>query len=142
VVLPDRIGRSERGRTAAVQLCAVAAFGVLAWLAVGVLPAPSGDVSAFFVELADAIALVAIGSTSIAMLPFGGLPGRAVMQWSRPAWLVLGVVVYTMLFALLLPVASLVQTGAALVVVVIAVLAFAVLSLSVWLWERYVEPVR
>lgn len=141
-VLPDGIGRVERGRTAAVQLSAVAAFGVLAWLAVGVLPAPTGEVSAFFVEAANAVALVAIGSTAIALLPFGGLAGRAVLQWSRPLWLALGIVVYTVLFALLLPVASLVQTGAGVVAVVIAALAFAVLSLSVWLWERYVEPAR
>jgi len=50
--------------------------------------------------------------------------------------------VYTVLFALLLPVASLVQTGAGAVAAVIAALAFAVVGLSVWLWERYVEPAR
>ncbi|QNE37444.1 hypothetical protein F1C12_00165 [Leifsonia shinshuensis] len=141
-VLPDGLGRAERGRTSAVQLSAVAALGVLAWLAVGVLPTPSGAVSAFLIELVNAVALVAIGSTSIALLPFGGLAGRAVMQWSRPLWLAMALVVYTVLFALLLPVASLAQTGAGAVVVVIAAVAFAVVALSVWLWERYVEPAR
>jgi hypothetical protein len=141
-VLPDGLGRVERGRTAAVQLSAVAALGVLAWLAVGVLPTPSGAVSAFLTELVNAVALVAIGSTSIALLPFGRLAGRAVMQWSRPLWLAMALVVYTVLFALLLPVASLAQTGTGAVVVVMAAVAFAVVALSVWLWERYVEPAR
>lgn len=141
-VLPEAADRIARGRTAAVQLSAVAAFGVLAWLTVGVLPTPSGAASAFVVELANSIALIAIGSTAIALLPFGGLAGRAVLRWSRPLWLALALVVYTVLFALLLPVASLVQAGAGMVAVVVAALVFAVLSVSVWLWERYVEPVR
>lgn len=142
VVLPEAADRVVRGRTAAVQLSAVAAFGVLAWLTVGVLPAPSGDISAFVVELANSIALIAIGSTAVALLPFGGLAGRSVLRWSRPLWLALALVVYTVLFALLLPVASLVEAGAGVVAVVVATLAFAVLSVSVWLWERYVEPAR
>lgn len=141
-VLPDSLGRVERGRTAAVQLSAVAACGVLAWLAVGVLPTPSGAPSAFLIELANAIALVAVGSTAIALLPFGRLAGRAVLQWSRPLWLAMALVVYTVLFALLLPVASPAQTGAGVVAVVLAAVAFAGVGLSVWLWERFVEPAR
>lgn len=141
-VLPEAADRIERGRTAAVQLCAVAAFGVLAWLTVGVLPAPSGDASAFVRELANSIALIAIGSTAVALLPFGGLAGRAVLRWSRPLWLAMALVVYTVLFALLLPVASLVQTGGGVAVAVVGALVFAALSVSVWLWERYVEPLR
>ena len=141
-VLPEAAGRIARGRTAAVQLSAVAAFGVLAWLVVGVLPSPSGDISAFVRELANSIALIAIGSTAIALLPFGGLAGRAVLRWSRPLWLGMALVVYTVLFALLLPVASLVQAGSGMVAVVVAALVFAALSVSVWLWERYIEPAR
>lgn len=141
-VLPEGLGRVGLGRTAAVQLSAVAALGVLAWLTVGVLPTPSGALSAFLVELVNSVALVAIGSTAIALLPFGRLTGRAVLQWSRPLWLAMALVVYTVLFALLLPVASLAQTGAGAVAVVIAAVVFAAVGLSVWLWERYVEPAR
>ncbi|MEN2737097.1 Ig-like domain-containing protein [Microbacterium sp. X-17] len=141
-VLPEGLGRVERGRTAAVQLSAVAAFGVLAWLTVGVLPTPSGAVSAFLVELVNAVALVAIGSTALALLPFGRLAGRAVLRWSRPLWLAMALVVYTVLFALLLPVSSLAETGAGVVAVVVIAVVFAAVALSVWLWERYVEPVR
>lgn len=142
VMLPEGTDRVVRGRVAAVQVSAVAALGVLAWLTVGVLPAPSGAVSAFFVELANAVALVGIGSTAVALLPVGGLAGRAVFQWSRPIWLGLSLVVYTVLFALLLPVASLATTGAGGLVVGLLALGFAVMCVCVWLWERYVEPAR
>ncbi|MGN6426355.1 MAG: Ig-like domain-containing protein [Leifsonia sp.] len=142
VMLPEGTDRVVRGRVAAVQVSAVAALGVLAWLTVGVLPSPSGSVSAFAVELANAVALVGIGSTAVALLPVGGLAGRAVFQWSRPIWLGLSLVVYTVLFALLLPVASLATTGAGVFVVAGLALAFAVMCVCVWLWERYVEPAR
>jgi hypothetical protein len=140
--LPKAADRVARGRTAAVQLCAVAALGVLAWLAVGLLPAPSGEVSAFVRELANSTALIAIGSTAVALLPFGRLAGRSVLRWSRPLWLAMALVIYTVLFALLLPVASLVQAGAGVVAAVVAAIVFAAVSVSVWLWERYVEPAR
>ncbi|AAT89464.1 hypothetical protein ATY41_09055 [Leifsonia xyli subsp. xyli] len=142
VPLPDGRARVARGRIATVQLSAIAAIGVLAWLAVGALPSPSGGFSAFFVEFANALSLLGIGSAAIALLPIGQLPGRAVFLWVRPLWLGLNLVVYTMLFALLLPVASLIQNGTDLVAILAAALVFAVLSVSVWLWERYIEPAR
>jgi hypothetical protein len=138
----EDLGRARRGRIAAVQLSATAALGVLAWLLVGVLPEPTGSLSAFVVELGNALALVGIGSTAIALLPLGRLPGRALFQWSLPMWLGISVVVDTVLFAVLLPVASLVESGGGLAAAGVAALAFAVLSVSACLWERYVEPAR
>lgn len=141
-VLAERADRAQRGRTAAVQVSAVAALGVLAWLAVGVLPAPTDVPASLLVELTNVVALVAIGSSAIALLPLGRLAGRSVFQWSRPVWLGLSLVVYTVLFAVLFPVSSLIQTGAGLVVAIIGALVFAALSVSTWLWEKYVEPLR
>lgn len=142
VTIAPELGRVSRGRIAAVQVSATAALGVLAWLLTGVLPPPSGAVSAFVVECANALAMVGLGSSAIALLPLGGLAGRAIFQWSRMMWTGLSLVVYTLLFALLLPVASLVETGSGLVAATVVALAFAVLSVSAWLWERYVEPAR
>lgn len=142
VALADGVGRAARGRVAAVQLAGIAAFGVLAWLAVGVLPQPSGVFTAFATELANALSLLGLGTAAIALIPVGGLAGRAVFQWSRLMWLGLSLVVYTLLFALLLPVASLVATGRNLIVLAVAALAFAALSVCVWMWERFVEPAR
>ncbi|KRC49964.1 hypothetical protein ASE16_12955 [Leifsonia sp. Root227] len=142
VAFAGAAGRVARGRVAAVQVAAVALLGVVAWLTVGALPQPTGVVSAFLRELANAVSLLGLGSAAIALLPIGGLAGRAVFQWSRGIWLGLGLVIYTLLFALLLPVASLVETGQGTLVVAIAVFAFAALSVCVWLWEKYVEPER
>ncbi len=133
-------GRVRRGRIAAVQVSAVAALGVLAWLAVGLVGTPTGVFSAFLLELANALALVGIGSAAVMLLPLGGLAGRAIARWSRWLWAGLSLVVYTVLFALLLPVASLMQRGVGAVVIIGAVLCFAAASVAVWLWERYVAP--
>jgi hypothetical protein len=115
---------------------------VLAWLTVGLLPTPAGVGSAFAIEFANSLALLALGSAAISLLPVGGLAGRVIYLWSPLVWIGLSLVVYTLLFALLLPVGSLVETGASAPVLILAALGFAVLSLSVWLWERFVEPAR
>jgi len=134
------VGRVRRGRIAAVQVSAVAAVGVLAWLAVGILPAPDSWLSALLVETVNALALLGIGSAAVLLLPVGGLAGRAVAQWSRWLWGGLSLVVYTLLFALLLPIASLVERGVGVVVIVGVAAGFAAASLAFWLWERYVVP--
>jgi hypothetical protein len=142
VAFAEGAGRVARGQVAAVQLAGISALGVLAWLAVGVLPEPAGVFSAFATELANALSLLGLGTAAIALIPVGGLAGRAVFQWSRLMWLGLSLVVYTLLFALLLPVASLVETGQNVIVLIVATLAFAALSVCVWMWERFVEPAR
>lgn len=138
--LGPHAGRVRRGRVAAVQLSAVAALGVLAWLTVGLIGTPTGAFSAFLLELANALALVGIGSAAVMLLPLGGLAGRAVAQWSRWLWTGLSLVVYTVLFALLLPVASLVERGVGVILIVGLAAGFAAASVAVWLWERYVAP--
>jgi len=140
VTVGPHAGRVRRGRVAAVQISAVAALGVLAWLAVGILPGPTGWFSALLVELVNALALTGIGSAAVLLLPVGGLAGRAVAKWSRWLWGGLSLVVYTVLFALLLPVASLVEHGVGVVVIVGVAAGFAAASVAFWLWERYVAP--
>ncbi|WP_223691075.1 hypothetical protein [Leifsonia poae] len=142
VVVADGASRTTRARIAAVQVTGLATVGVLAWLAVGILPTPSNSLSAFATELANSLALLGLGSAAIMLLPVGPLAGRAVFQRSRLGWLALSLVIDTLLFALLLPVASLVGSGQNTVVLVVAAIGFAALSVSVWLWERYVEPSR
>ena len=50
----------------------------------------AGGVSAFLTETVQSVALLALGSAGVALLPIGGLAGRAVFQWSRMLWLGLG----------------------------------------------------
>ncbi|MEV8212376.1 hypothetical protein [Leifsonia sp. NPDC077715] len=133
-------GRVRRGRVSAVQVSAVAALGVLAWLAVGILPPADTPFTAFLAEFVNVLALAAIGSAAVALLPVGGLAGRAIAQWSRWLWGGLSLVVYTVLFALLLPVASLVEHGVGVIVIVGVAVGFAAASVAFWLWERYVVP--
>ncbi|MGO4536685.1 Ig-like domain-containing protein [Leifsonia sp. 2MCAF36] len=140
LTLGPEAGRVRQGRIAAVQVSAVAALGVLAWLAVGLFAAPTNPVTVFLAELVNVLALAGIGSAAVMLLPIGGLAGRAIVQWSRWLWAGLSLVVYTVLFALLLPVASLVERGVGVVVVVGAAVGFAATSVAFWLWERFVAP--
>jgi len=133
-------GRVRRGRISALQVSAVAALGVLAWLAVGVLPAATNGFTAFLAEFVNVLAVAAIGSAAVMLLPIGGLAGRSIAQWSRWLWGGLSLVVYTVLFALLLPVASLVEHGVGVIVIVGVAVGFAAASVAFWLWERYVVP--
>ncbi|WP_431247818.1 hypothetical protein [Leifsonia xyli] len=91
-------------------------------------------------ELVNALALTGIGSAAVMLLPLGGLAGRAIVQWSRWLWGGLSLVVYTVLFALLLPIASLVERGVGLIVIIGLAVGFAAASVAVWLWERFVAP--
>jgi hypothetical protein len=135
--------RIAHGRLAAAQIAGLAGVGVLAWLALGPLPDPSDPFTAFGTELADAITLLAVGSAAISLVPVGGLAGRAIFLWSRRVWGALSLAVYTVLFALLLPVQALWKAGSAghpSILLVVGVVAFAALSVAFWLWERFVEP--
>jgi len=123
-----------------VQVSAVAALGVVAWLAVGLLPTPSTPLAAFVAAFVNVLALTGIGSAAVMLLPIGGLAGRAIARWSRWLWGGLSLVVYTVLFALLLPVASLVERGVGVIVIVGVAVGFAAASVAFWLWERYVAP--
>ncbi|WP_345764017.1 hypothetical protein [Diaminobutyricibacter sp. McL0608] len=142
VIVTPALSRVASGRLAAAQVAGLAGIGVLAWLTLGPLPDPSDPLTAFGTELADAITLLALGSAAISLLPVGGFAGRAIFLWSRRVWGALSLAVYTVLFALLLPVARLWTAGNVSLVLVVGVVAFAALSVSVWLWERFVEPAR
>lgn len=132
----------NRGRLAAVQLAGLSTLGVLAWMLTAALPAVAGPFSAFAAEVTNAVAIVAVGSAAVSLLPIGRLAGRAVFAWSRPIWLGLSLAVGTVFFALLVPVGDLWSAGGGGLMLAIASLGFAALSVAAWLWLRYIEPVR
>ena len=142
LTIPPGVSRVAHGRLAIAQVTGLAGVGVLAWLLVGLLPQPADILTAFVTELANSIALIAIGSAAILLVPVGHLAGRAIFLWSRRIWAALSLAVYTPLFALLLPVESLWRGGNAAVVLIVGVIGFAALSVAIWLWERFVEPSR
>lgn len=132
----------NRGKLAAVQIAGLSTLGVLAWMLTAALPTVAGPVSAFMAEVTNAVAIVAVGSAAVSLLPIGRLAGRAVFTWSRPIWLGLSLAVGTVLFALLVPVGDLWSAGGGGVMLGVASLGFAALSVAIWLWMRYIEPAR
>lgn len=134
--LPSR----TRGRLALARIAAAAALGSLAWLASTAAGEPSDGVGALVIEAVNLTAIAGIGSASIALLPIGPLGGRALLEWSRPAWLATALVAFTLLFGLLGPTAASPGATDTLVGLLLAALAFAAMAWGAWAWRRYVRP--
>jgi len=127
-----------------LQVGVVAAIGVLGWLSLDLLgatgapasgSAPSGVWIALLTETLATLCLAGVGSALVLMLPVASLPGRAILEWSAPAWML-----STLLVA---SVVALVVIGPAPVTLlpwVVVALAFAAVSLAVWAYVRFVEP--
>lgn len=140
VSLAAGAGVAERGRVACAQTAALAILGLGTWLILGALPAPSGSVGAFFAELANSLVLTSVGSASVMLIPLGKLPGRAIFAWSRRVWLGMILVVDTVLFALLIPADGSWQGSVHAAASIVFAVGFAAVSVSLWLWRRYVAP--
>ena len=133
------VGTLAVGRTGAVvagvELAAVSILGVAAWAGHSALGAVVGFWASLLSETLAALALAALGSAVAMILPVGRMPGRAVWDWSRPAWV-----------AAALPPAILDGTlfGGSITFplawIAAAALAFAALAVSVFAWTRYVRP--
>jgi len=125
---------------AIVRLAEVAGITVLAvvgWIGHGFLLNSTAFVPMLGRELLATIALAGLGSAIVMMLPIANLPGRAVMEWSFPAWLVSALAVTTIAAVVF------VGTGPAnfpMIGALVIATACAVLSLSAWAWLKFVEP--
>lgn len=128
------------GRIAAITIGSLTGLAALGWLAVGVLPAPNTAVAAFTAEFVNAVVLVAIGSAAVLMLPLGTLPGRTILRWSWGIWLAAAVAVDTVLFAILVPIGRLNSSGTGTIAFAVVTIGFAAISISLWLWQRYIAP--
>lgn len=131
---------ASRGKIAAITVGSLTGVAAIGWLAVGVLPAPNTAVAAFTAEFVNAVVLVAIGSAAILMLPLGTLPGRMILRWSWGIWLAVAVAVDTVLFAILVPIGRLNTSGTGTILFAVCTIGFAAISVSVWLWQRYIAP--
>lgn len=135
----DETGDVRRGGIlAATQLGSLALVSFAAWFAHGLVPVAS---SSFAVEMTrEALAtacLGGVGSLVVLLVPIGRLPGRALLSWSKPTLVGLGVV-----GAALAAVVYAGGSGEAFPVMplVVAAVVFAVVAVSAWVWVRYVEP--
>ncbi|MGK9146501.1 hypothetical protein KXS11_02590 [Plantibacter flavus] len=128
------------GHLALARIAAAALLGGAAWLVSALAGEPSGGFGTLLVEAVNLTAIAGIGSAAIALLPLGGLGGRAVLDWSKPAWLVSSLVVFTLLFGLLGPTATAPGAADTLLGLLMAALAFAAVAWGAWAWRRHIRP--
>ena len=126
----------ERAVVNLAGLAVVAVLSVAAWL----FHAWLGPVQGFWTSLASeslaALCLAGLGSLVVLGLPIAALPGRAIFQWSVPAWLATVAVGLTL--------AACVALGDGVVHFpampwLLAACAFAAVSVATWAWFRFVE---
>lgn len=117
----------------------ITVVAVAAWLAYQALGPVQGFWANLSIEVLATLCLAGLGSAVILMLPLGRLPGRVVLEWSPAAWLIAMAVVATLAWAIMLG-----GSDARFPVMGSALLAggFTAISLAVWAWVRYVEPVE
>jgi hypothetical protein len=148
VSFANTVTARARAIVSLVEIGAVTVLAASAWLLHGLLGSASGagvsraGLSGFWTlfagEALATISLAGLGSVVVLVLPIATLPGRTLFDWSRPAWLV--TVTVTVLFG------SVVVLGAGeasfpLIGATLAAGAFAALSVAVWGWLRFVDPV-
>lgn len=131
------VGARARAIVSLVEIGAVTVLAVAAWLLHGLLGATEGFWALFAAESLATIALAGLGSVVVLVVPIATLPGRAVFEWSRPAWLATITVVALFASVVILGggVASFPMIGA-----ILFAGAFAALSVAVWGWLRFVDP--
>jgi hypothetical protein len=142
VIAVTVVAATARARAVAAlaQAGGLLVLGGVAWALVGLIPAADTEIAAFASEGLGALVMLSFGSAAVLLLPFGALPGRQVLAWSRPWWFAATLVTDTVLFAAIVPAqrAEAMTAGAALFV--IGIVAFAAVSLALWLWKRYIAP--
>lgn len=131
------IGARARAIVNLVEIGSVTALAAGAWLLHGLFGSAEGFWALLAAESLATIALAGLGSVVVLVLPIATLPGRAVFEWSRPAWLA------TVTVAALFASVVILGGGAAsfpMVGAILAASAFAALSVAVWGWLRFVDP--
>jgi hypothetical protein len=132
------VGARARAIVGLVEIGAVTALAAGAWLLHGLFASAAGFWALFAGETLATIALAGLGSVVVLVLPIATLPGRAVFEWSRPAWLA------SVTVAVLIGSVVILGGGEVAFPIIGAVLgagAFAALSVAVWGWLRFVDPV-
>ena len=121
------------------QVGGVLLLAVLAWLAHSVLGPVHGFWASVLSETLAAVCLAGLGSAVILMLPIGTLPGRVVLEWSRPVWAVITLAVATVAAGILLGGS---QPAFPMLATILIVSGFAAVCVAVWAWVNYVEVAR
>jgi hypothetical protein len=134
----ETVGVRARAIVSLVEIFAVTALASVAWLLHALFVSAQGFWPVLATESLTTIALAGLGSVVVLVLPIAALPGRAVFEWSRPAWLATVSVVALLASAVILGGAG---TAFPIIGAVLTAGAFAALSVAVWGWLRFVDPV-
>jgi hypothetical protein len=131
--------RRAGGSVAGLQLGSLLVIGSTALLLSGALPGGTDALSAFVAEFVNTVALGALGSAAILLLPIGDLPGRRILRWKPLVWLALAVTGFTLIGGVLSPALGGLGGGAGLILIALASLLFAAICVVVWVWVRFVR---
>ena len=139
ITLPDA-SVSNRGQLGLSRILGVFALGLVSWLITTLIGTPVGLAGSFVAEFVNIMAMAALGSAALMMVPLGKLSGRAVLNWSRPAWFGTALVLFTVLFAFLSPTVDVWEGQVSALVIAIAAVCFGALGGALWIWRRMVAP--
>ncbi|WP_382304849.1 hypothetical protein [Herbiconiux sp. UC225_62] len=132
---------SAAGKVATVQVLALGVLGAVAWLASGALGDQTGSsdiLLSAYAEFLHVVVLASFGAASLLLLPVGRSAGRRLLAWSPATWLLLAVASFTALAMLFVPALAEAAADGRLVVLLVAAVAFAAVSVSAWAWTRFV----
>lgn len=124
-----------RGILAIAEVGTITLLGLFAWIAHSVIGPVDGLWQSLASETLAALCIAALSSAAVLLIPVGRMPGRAIWDWSRPAW-----VAAALPSALLAGVVLGGGTTFHVLPVTAAGLALATVCISALVWVRYVEP--
>ena len=144
---------AARGRATVnlVQVASVLALGVLGWIghsalagtgltAAATSSAATSSVGGLWMAIASeslaTLCLAGLGSALVMVLPIASLPGRVVLEWSAAAWVATVLVVASVAAGIIVSA----ELATSVVPLILGAITFAVVSVAVWAWVRYVEP--
>ncbi len=142
ILAPTALDRAQSGRSAFYPTLALLGVGIAAWIGLGVVR--SGDGAGLGSELAEGMLAVlfvgGIEGVMYNMVPLTFMDGRAIVEWSRPAWLALfGVSTYLFFHLLINPSGeygdAFGETG--VVVVLALAAAYAAVTAITWSYFRF-----
>lgn len=132
-VVPARV----RAMAGLALIGAVTASGVAGWMLLGVVRSADGFWGAFATEALATLCLAGLGSALVLVIPVASLPGRAVLDWSPPAWVATTLIIATVVSAVML---GDVSANLNALPWLLTAAAFAALCVATWAFVRFVEP--
>ncbi len=136
----DTVSPRRRSAVSLAQVTVTVALTVGGWIAYSALPAQGGTLQLLLSETSGVLTLAGASSAALAVIPLGILPGAVLLKRSRLLWAATTTLAWSLLFLVLTAVTP-GHTAPALTSILAVAVGFSVVSSTVWIWTRYVEPV-